>query len=211
MKYLREKFLSIRVLNVFSDGAGSQFKQRVLFWNLHYWEHDHHLKLTLNFFATSLGKGVIDGLGGTVKRAAWRHVRSGKVHTTTAEEYAKIVEQCNPKIHLQLIAKGDIDQIKPQLDAQWEGVLAVPKTHKMHCIIPKGKGMVMLSDTSDSKEYTIVPLRKPHSPDFEEEAVTPLDKSQEPLSGSEEPFLESEEHTITTVDLCVGQWVVVEL
>ena len=63
--------------------------------------------------------------------------------------------------------------------------------------------MVMVSDISDSKEYTVVPLRKPDSPDSEEEAVTPLDKSQEPLDGSEELFVESEEHTITTVDLCV--------
>ena len=67
----------------------------------------------------------------------------------------------------------------------------------------------MVWDTSDSKEYTIVPLRKPVSPDSEEEAVNPLDKSQEPLDGSEELFVESEEHTITSVDLCVGQWVVV--
>ena len=131
------------------------------------------------------------------------------MHITTAEEYAKIAEQLNPKIHVQFIAKGDIDQIKPQLDAKWEGVLAVPKTHKMHCIIPKGKGMVMVSDSSDSKEYTIVPLRKLDSPYSEEEPVTPLDKSQELLDGSEEPFIESEEHTIATVDLCVGQWVVV--
>ena len=43
-KHLREKFPSISA-NVFSDGAGSQFKQRVLFWNLHLWEQDHHLKL----------------------------------------------------------------------------------------------------------------------------------------------------------------------
>ena len=71
--------------------------------------------------------------GGTVKRAVWRHVSNGKVHITTAEEYAKITEQRNPKIHLQFIAKRDINQIKPQLDAKWEGVLAVPKTHKMHC------------------------------------------------------------------------------
>ena len=53
MKHLREKVPSIKVLNVFSDGAGPQFKQRFLFWNLHYWEQDHHLKLTWNFFATS--------------------------------------------------------------------------------------------------------------------------------------------------------------
>ena len=163
MKHLREKFPSVKVLNVFSDGAGSQFKQRFLFWNLHYREQDRHLKLTWNFFATSHGKGVVDELGGTVKRAVWRHVRSGQVHITTAEEYAKIAEQRNPKIHLQFIAEGDIDQIKPQLDAKWEDVLAVPKTHKMHCIILKGKGMVMVSDTSDSKEYTIVSLRKPET------------------------------------------------
>ena len=69
LKHLVEKFPSIKILNVFSDGAGSQFKQRFLFSNLHNWEQDHHLKLTWNFFATSHGKGVVDGLGGTVKRA----------------------------------------------------------------------------------------------------------------------------------------------
>ena len=87
MKHLREKFSSIRVLNVFSDGAGSQFKQRFLFWNMHYWKQDHHLKLTWNFFATSHGKGVVDGLGGTVKRAVWRLLEV--VHITTAEELLK--------------------------------------------------------------------------------------------------------------------------
>ena len=45
---------------------------------------------------------------------------------------AKIAEQRNPKIHLKFIAKRDIDQIQPQSDTKWEGVLAVPKTHKMH-------------------------------------------------------------------------------
>ena len=96
MKHLREKFPSIRVLNIFSDGAGSQFKQRFLFSNVHYWEQDHHQKLTWNIFATSHGKGVVEDLGGTVKRAVWRHVRSGQVHIT-ADEYAKIAEQRNQK------------------------------------------------------------------------------------------------------------------
>ena len=59
----------------------------------------------ITFFATSHGKGEVDGLWGTVKRAVWRHVRSGQVHTTTAEEYAKIAEQRNPKTHLQFITK----------------------------------------------------------------------------------------------------------
>ena len=57
MKHFREKFPSIRVLNVFSDGAGSQLEQRFFFWNQH--SSPHHMD----------GKGVVDGLGGTVKRA----------------------------------------------------------------------------------------------------------------------------------------------
>ena len=77
--------------------------------------------------------------GGTVKRAVWRHVRSGQVHITTAEEYTKIGEQRDPKIHLQCIAKGDIDQIKPQLGAKWEGVLAVPGHIKCTASFRKGK------------------------------------------------------------------------
>ena len=59
----------------------------------------------------------------------------------------------------QAIGKGVIDQIKPQLDAKWESVVAVPKTHKMHCIIPKGKGMVMVSDTYSPFKETILYAR----------------------------------------------------
>ena len=132
-----------------------------------------------------------------------RDYRANKKKSQAQEGEESQPLMSTPYRSTQAIGKVDIYQIKPQLDAKWEGVLPVPKTHKMHCIIPKEKGMVMVSDTSDSKEYTIVPLRKPDSPDSEEEAVTPLDKSQESLDGSEEPFVESEEHTITTVDLCV--------
>ena len=39
-KYLKVNFGPIEVLNVFSDGAGSQFKQKFLFSNLHSWECD---------------------------------------------------------------------------------------------------------------------------------------------------------------------------
>ena len=55
----------INAINVFSDGASSQFKQMYLFSSLYTWEQ-HHVHMVWNFFATSHGKGVVDGLGGTV-------------------------------------------------------------------------------------------------------------------------------------------------
>ena len=56
------------ILNIFSDGPSSKFKQKYLFSNLYLWEEEHDLKINWNFFATSHGKGIVDGVGGTVKR-----------------------------------------------------------------------------------------------------------------------------------------------
>ena len=66
LQQLKSKYPDIEMINIFSDGASSQFKQRYLFSNLHCWELEHQLKLCWNVFATSHGKGVVDGLGGTV-------------------------------------------------------------------------------------------------------------------------------------------------
>lgn len=60
---LQTKFPSIETINVFNNGPTSQFKQRFLFSNLYYWEQDH-----------ISWKDVVDGIGGTVKKAVWRHI-----------------------------------------------------------------------------------------------------------------------------------------
>ena len=67
----------LKSVSFFSDGAASQFKQRFLFHNITYFEADYGLKVTWNFFATSHGKGAVDGIGGNVKRLVWNAVRAG--------------------------------------------------------------------------------------------------------------------------------------
>ena len=54
-----QKYPTIQQINVFSDGANSQFKQRFLFSNLQMWEQQFHIELKWYFFATSHGKGVV--------------------------------------------------------------------------------------------------------------------------------------------------------
>ena len=90
-------------LKIFSDGAtSSQFKQKYLFLNL-YEEHDL-IKIKWNFFAT-YGKGVVDGIGGTVKHAVWRHIRSEQANVTNAKEYADIAKLRCPNIQVAYIDK----------------------------------------------------------------------------------------------------------
>ena len=51
----------------FSDGAGSQYKNRKNFVNLCSHQEDFGVSAEWHFYVTSHGKGACDGLGGTLK------------------------------------------------------------------------------------------------------------------------------------------------
>lgn len=51
-----------------------------------------------NFFATSHGKGAIDGVGGTAKRMAWNLVKSRQVHISNASEFVNALNAHASKI-----------------------------------------------------------------------------------------------------------------
>ena len=122
------------------------------FFFLIYMPGNRNMDLKLNgiFFATSHGKGVVDGIGGTVKRAVWRHVRSGHAHVSNPEEYAAVAQQRNPNIYIEFVSESSIKDMYSY--AKWEGVKAVPQTHKMHC-------QLMVAETSDATEFKVVSFR----------------------------------------------------
>ena len=126
---------------------------RYLFSNLYSWEQEHDIKIKWHFFATSHGKGVVDGIGGTVKRSVWRRVRSGKAHITNPAEYAEVAKDRNPVIYIQFITKDGTDAMNYFLDTKWEGVKAVPQPHKIHCFIPKSSDEIMVVETSDTTQF----------------------------------------------------------
>jgi hypothetical protein len=79
---------------------------------------------------------VVDGIGGTVKRSVWRHVRSGKAHITNPAEYAEVAKDRNPGIDVQFITKDSIDAMNYFLETKWEGVKAVPRHIKCIALFP---------------------------------------------------------------------------
>lgn len=64
----------MHTLHIFSDGAASQFKQKYNLCNITFIPD---VKVHWHFFATSHGKGSVDGIGGQVKRDAWLAALSG--------------------------------------------------------------------------------------------------------------------------------------
>ena len=69
----------------------------------------------------------VDGIGGTVKRTVWRHIRSERSHVTIPHDYAALAKQLSSNVQIEFVAKSEIDQQFAFLDAKWEGVMAVPE------------------------------------------------------------------------------------
>ena len=87
-----------------------------------------------------------------MKRAVWRNIRSERSHVTTPQEYSALAKQLCSNFQVEFIAKSVIDQQSSFLDAIWEGVMAVPKTHRVHCIQASGADEVKVADTSNEIE-----------------------------------------------------------
>lgn len=208
--HLKTECPDMKVINIFSDGASSQFKQKYLFSNLYAWEQEHDLMIIWNFFATSHGKGVVDGIGGTVKRAVLRHARSDQAHVTNAEEYAAIACQRCPSIHISYIKREQTESLKPFLDQKWSDVVAVPRTHQTHCFKTSGKVKLMVADISASTAFHIVRIRKASSDD---EGGSSIESDES--SGREDSHAEDnspdplDSDTTARLSLSVGQWVLV--
>lgn len=72
INFIKQDFMpSLKKVYYFSDGSAVQYKNRKNFSNLcHHTEDFDGVEAEWHFYATSHGKGVCDGVGGTVKRLA---------------------------------------------------------------------------------------------------------------------------------------------
>lgn len=80
------------------------------FSNLSLFEETHGIKLTWNFFATSHGKGVVDGMGGTVKRTAWHYAKAGKKFISTPQQFAMVTASLSQKVHVHYMPSADVQE-----------------------------------------------------------------------------------------------------
>ena len=190
---LTEKYKSIKVINVFSDGAASQLKQRYLFSNCHEWENEFSMKLIWNFFATSHGKGAVDGIGGTVKRSVWRVVRAGTTAPLDAASYAEIASDRNPNVNVKYISSAEIKKDSVKKAPIWSAAVGVPNTLKLHCVRAHNAKMLRVSTVSTKDDFTLVEIFQGAGSDESEpeEQNQPNDRNE------------------VTLEVNIGDWVLV--
>ena len=170
--FINDNFPNVQQVHIFSDGPSSQFKNKYMasFYSI---LQRKGLSIQWNFFATSHGKGVVDGLGGTVKRVVdglggtvkrvvdglggtvkrvvWDAVLTRKVSTAlNAKEFAEAAESFCKSIIITLRLKEDIlnSSEKLALDKCFRKAKPITGIKRLHCIEPTQKGCLYSSQPS---------------------------------------------------------------
>ena len=136
-----------------------------------------------------------------MKRIVWRHIQSERSHVTTPHDYAALAKQLCSNVQIEFVAKSEIDQHFAFLDAKWEGVMAVPQTHRVHCIQASGADQVKVADTSNEidKCFRICRIRKT--------IITPPTQS---ATGEDSPLDDDIQPCQLPPNLTIGLWVIVK-
>ena len=93
LKQLMVKYPTLDNLHLFTDSAAQHFKQRfflngVTMLAVALDKEDINFTITYDQFATSHGKGAVDGIGGASKRGVMAKVVSRQTIVRTAEDFA---------------------------------------------------------------------------------------------------------------------------
>ena len=75
------------------------------------------LSITQDFFATSHGKGSVDGIGGGVKREVHQKIMSRQEVVKTAEKFSRVAAEVCPNVTVLYITEDQIVGFHDLLDS----------------------------------------------------------------------------------------------
>lgn len=131
-EFIKSKYTNIKVVNIFSDGSAAQFKQRFTLSTLPiHAARFQFATINWHYFATSHGKGAVDGIGGTIKCHAWKKIKSNKCCITNAESFCNAVSDL--KINTLLVHPSLVNNNTQLLESYWQDIPLMDQIQKFHC------------------------------------------------------------------------------
>ena len=160
--FVKEKYPNVKVVHIFSDGPSSQFKNKYIVQLLQSFQTKLGGRILWHYFATSHGKGAVDGIGGTVKRTVWNAVSTRKVQSVpSAKSFANVAQQFCQSTGITLITKEAIKKVSKRLHLEkvFNNAKTVPGIQKFHSmdVDPKKRCVrFRLYSTQDTHEKMLV-------------------------------------------------------
>ena len=94
-------------LKFWSDGCASKFCSQFAFFMPS--KFDHSINIEWNYFEETHGKGVVDGIGGTVKHAVYSHVLTNRVVIKFPNQFVEYANEILPKINVQYVENESME------------------------------------------------------------------------------------------------------
>lgn len=133
-RLLEELPQGIKTVKIWSDGPSKQFKNRFMAATIPPLEEKHNKNIEWNFFATSHGKGPVDGIGGSLKRQVRQAVMAGTKEVRTAAEFADAVDK-ESKIKVIVMDELEMNERVTALNLQeiWKNAPNILPQPKFNC------------------------------------------------------------------------------
>lgn len=156
--FLKGKFgeTNVKKIIYFSDGAGSQYKNKFNFINLVHHKADFGVEVEWNFFATSHGKGACDGIGGTVKKHAYTCSlqRINSRHITTAKALYEWACSFFKKISFEFCSQEEHDTHSEKMKSRYEKAVTIKNTRQYHHYKPVDAEKIACKVFSEDQKVT---------------------------------------------------------
>ena len=115
---------------VFSDGAPTQFKQKFTMCGMTLLQQS----LSWNSFATSHGKGAVNGIGGRIKCDIYNTTLGKGLVIKNLDDFVDVAEHCSKNVTILKCTKKHVLSTVKQVDEDISDSAGIPGTHKMHCV-----------------------------------------------------------------------------
>ena len=141
---------------IYTDGPTSEFKNKFITKFISDLNKETGCEVVeWKYFATSHGKGSVDGIGGRDKsldRQATKS-KSGACNVQNSLEFYYLVKKLMPGVKAIHVSESEITAFV-QMECPWENVKIIPGILKAHCITCEKYGFVSLF-VDDSKDNVI--------------------------------------------------------
>lgn len=135
IKQIKNQHGNFERILLFSDGSSCQFKNKFIFWSLADLRANFGCKtIEWNYFATSHGKGAVDGVGAIIKRKVWSLTKTKNLVLNDALAFYNCAQQHIAGIKMLYIEADRVNKMSTSIIKKWEDIPNVPGIRKIHSI-----------------------------------------------------------------------------
>lgn len=156
VKMIKNEHGQFQNLYVFSDGCSSQFKNKFIARSLPDFVSEFGCKvLEWNYFATSHGKGAVDGIGATIKRKVWQMTKTNNLILENALSFYECARNNVIGVNLIYISSEQIDMFSTSLTEKWKELPKIPGIHQIHFLSCSEDMQIKAAETAFSHKSII--------------------------------------------------------